>query len=652
MESREKQEERIRLYLLEEPSSEANEDSFDETQQSDHDESDHVSESEHYTDSDHSIGFGDNTDEDPNYFPSGEDDDESDEEDFNRNVGSHLDNIIESVVAGAGELNDFDNQPYHNSIDDIIESVVQGAGELPTDDDQDLIGKDKSTVWMRDPYVRPNSRSRAVNIVKHLPGPINQAKRARTPLECFSLMIDDQILEIIVECTNIYINSISANFTRERDCLPTDKVELKSFLGLLILAGCSRDGHRNLQDIWARDGFGLEVFYSTMSLRRFLFLLRTIRFDNIHDRAERRAMDKLAPFREVFTIFNNNCDNNYSLSEFATIDEQLVAFRGRCAFRQFMKSKPAKYGIKIFTLTDAKMFYVKAMEIYVGNQPDNSPYQQSNKPFDVVLRVAKSIHGSGRNITADNWFTSIPLVTELLKKKLTYVGTVKKDKRELPPEMVSKERDQNTSIFGFQEDMTIVSYAPVKNRCVVLISSMHHDAAIDHNTGDLQKPEIITFYNQTKSGVDVVDEKCGTYSTSRRCLRWPLVLFYRLLDIACINAQVIYLTNEAVGRKTPRRLFLKEVGMSLIKHQVVKRASNTALPKTLRASVCKVARVEPAPTRVAEPNARVRCSVCPRNKDSKTKFRCEKCQAAMCLSHLKTFCEQCSVMVLLSDDSE
>lgn len=49
MESCEKQDERIKFYFLEEPSSEANDDPFDETQQSDHDESDHVSESEHDT---------------------------------------------------------------------------------------------------------------------------------------------------------------------------------------------------------------------------------------------------------------------------------------------------------------------------------------------------------------------------------------------------------------------------------------------------------------------------------------------------------------------------------------------------------------------------------------------------------------------------
>lgn len=86
---------------------------------------------------------------------------------------------------------------------------------------------------------------------------------------------------------------------------------------------------------------------------------------------------------------------------------------------------------------------------------------------------------------------------------------------------------------------------------------MHFDAAIDKRTGDMMKPEIETFYNSTKSGVNIVDKKCETYSTSRRSFRWPLVLFYRLLDIAGINAQVVYLSNCNENEIIPRRLFLR-----------------------------------------------------------------------------------------------
>jgi hypothetical protein len=35
-----------------------------------------------------------------------------------------------------------------------------------------------------------------------------------------------------------------------------------------------------------------------------------------------------------------------------TVDEQIVAFRGKCPMRQYMKSKPAKYGINFWARLD------------------------------------------------------------------------------------------------------------------------------------------------------------------------------------------------------------------------------------------------------------------------------------------------------------
>lgn len=48
-------------------------------------------------------------------------------------------------------------------------------------------------------------------------------------------------------------------------------------------------------------------------------------------------------------------------------------------------------------------------------------------------------------------------------------------------------------------------------------STMHHSNTI----GKTNKPEIIEFYNETKSGVDALDQKCVT----RRTRRWPMAIF-------------------------------------------------------------------------------------------------------------------------------
>jgi len=100
-----------------------------------------------------------------------------------------------------------------------------------------------------------------------------------------------------------------------------------------------------------------------------------------------------------------------------TKDEQLLAFRGKCPFRKYIMSKSAKYGIKTFALVDPRTVYTLNLEIYLGVQP-KGPYKISNASQDVVLRLVKSIFVTNRNITGDNWFSSMPLIISLKEKNL------------------------------------------------------------------------------------------------------------------------------------------------------------------------------------------------------------------------------------------
>ncbi|KAJ8709358.1 hypothetical protein PYW07_009184 [Mythimna separata] len=96
------------------------------------------------------------------------------------------------------------------------------------------------------------------------------------------------------------------------------------------------------------------------------------------------------------------------------------------------------------------------------------------------------------------------LVDELSSRKLTYVGMLKKNKREIPIEFLpKKDREVNSTLFGFTSTKTLCSYVPKKNRAVMLVSSMHHSDQIDEKTN---KPEIIMYYNLTKGGVDEADK--------------------------------------------------------------------------------------------------------------------------------------------------
>jgi hypothetical protein len=128
----------------------------------------------------------------------------------------------------------------------------------------------------------------------------------------------------------------------------------------------------------------------------------------------------------------------YTPFEHCTIDEQLLGYRGKCPFRVFIKSKPDKYGIKIVMLNDAKTFYMLNAIPYTGKftPPNKEPIASH-----YVKALSEPIHGTYRNITVDNSFSSIPLFGQMLQNhKLTMVGTLRANKPEIPPSFLAKKR--------------------------------------------------------------------------------------------------------------------------------------------------------------------------------------------------------------------
>jgi len=124
------------------------------------------------------------------------------------------------------------------------------------------------------------------------------------------------------------------------------------------------------------------------------------------------------------------------------------------------------------------------------------------------------IMGANKNVTTDNWFTSIKLAEQLRAKKLTLVSTLRKNKREVPPYMlVVKNLLPMTTRYLHAPEMTLLSFSKTKNKNVLVLSTMHETETINEIS---KKPEQIEFYNKTKGGVDVFDKLCHQYSSTRK----------------------------------------------------------------------------------------------------------------------------------------
>ncbi|KAH9628777.1 hypothetical protein HF086_017711 [Spodoptera exigua] len=177
-----------------------------------------------------------------------------------------------------------------------------------------------------------------------------------------------------------------------------------------------------------------------------------------------------------------------------------------------------------------------------------------------------------------------------------------------------------------------------------MMSSLHHDDEVDPESGDQRKPSIITFYNSTKSGVDVVDKLARTYDVTRNCKRWPLTVFFSMLNHAGINAFIVYMLNNSIERKKTnlRKNFIKQLGLSLLEDHIRKRKDNPHIPRNIRRRVHEMLHKEVPGPPPKQPRRSQRCSFFPRNKDRKTLNGCFKCNAAICKEHANLMCQNCT----------
>lgn len=458
------------------------------------------------------------------------------------------------------------------------------------------------------------------------PGPTKRTKSAKTSKDCWDLFLPVESIEHIVAYTNIFLEKLRSTKKKTTDVQPTSSVEINAMIELLYMLAVHKDSRVSLKELCATDGTAPDCYRAVLSKSRFCVLLSALKFNDINNRAERKKLDNLAPIRELSDNFIERCQHNYTPGAYLTIDEMLQAFRGRCKFRQYIANKPARYGIKIYSMADSKRFYTYNMEIYCGKQPP-SPHVKLNSAIDVVKKLTAPILNTGRNVTCDNYFTSVLLGNYLLKNKTTIVGTIRCNKREILRELLEiKNRPICRSKFVFSDSSVLVSYIPKKSKNVLMYSTMHNSASIDESSGGKMKPEIITFHNKTKAGVDVVDQLQGDYNVLRDTRRWPMVVLYAILNIAWINSRIIY--EENVGKQIVRRHFLRQLFFQLVQLQLVLRSQLPNLKLELRSIILKIGNIKP--DKQTHASSRRLCCYCPRRANSYTTKSYSSCNTALC----------------------
>ncbi|CAK9803942.1 PiggyBac transposable element-derived protein 4 [Anthophora quadrimaculata] len=476
------------------------------------------------------------------------------------------------------------------------------------------------TVWQEVKIGSNPGRAPGHNIFRETSGPTGYSKRNIMKGEvrtAFSVIIDKNIIELIRKCTEAEAFRV-LGYKWE---LSTAK--LYAFFAILYARGAYEAKNIDIALLWNKK-WGPPFFSNTMSRHDFTEIMRFIRFDDRNKRSQRLQTDKFAMISEVWYKFIDNSQNCYKPGPYITIDEQLFPTKARCRFTQYMPNKPDKFGIKFWLASDVHSKYIINGFPYLGKDESREP----SVPLGefVTMKLAEPYVGCGRNITTENFFTSLPLATKLLAKKTTIVGTIRANRKELP--RLAKLKNDDMTLFSTKlyrsNNCMLTIYKAKPRKKVLILSSMHNSVQVEEN--DTRTPETIQLYNSTKFGVDVTDQMARNYSVKSKSRRWPLQVFFNILDLAGINAWVLY--KETTGGEITRQEFLFQLAEELaIEYQQELSKENQPIPIASTSTGSR---------------ERKTCQIryCKDNKTNKICLKCKKYVCGKCTVE-KPICKKC-----------
>ena len=360
------------------------------------------------------------------------------------------------------------------------------------------MSKDRTKWEIANECANDCGRAGIQNILREQQGPTSLPKREiekGNALSAFRLLIDDSIIKHIQKCTES-----EARLKSKDDSWSISFEEIYATIAIMYARGLLAKG-QSISQLWSTT-WGPSFFRNTMSRNRFTEIMKYLRFDLRSTRSFRIKADKFAMVSEIWNRFIDNCVTCYKPGPNITVDEQLFPSKSRCPFTPYMANKPDKFGIKFWLAADTQSKYLLNALPYLGkddNRPSNQPVAEH-----VVLSLVKPFVGKGRNITMDNFFTSRKLAEKLNDRGTSIVGTLNRIRREVPQSVKSAKCNRYCSHILKTDKCTLTVYQSKPNKNVLVLSSMHRNVAVDNEKKRL--PETVAYYNETKYGVDVLDQ--------------------------------------------------------------------------------------------------------------------------------------------------
>ena len=217
------------------------------------------------------------------------------------------------------------------------------------------------------------------------PGPTHHLVDDAQPLEFFGLFWEPCFFELLAEETNLYAQQKQAT-KPERKWYPTTAEEMRAFVGGNIIMGI--DHKPELANFWSTDEYlGNEGVKRVFPREQFELLTW---YFHLHDSSLMPGRsdphyDPLYKIRPLIQFCQQNFPRVLVPGRKMSIDEGMIRYKGRVFFRQYMLKKPIKWGIKVWTIADAKSGYVSNFNVYLGKSSAGPTQEHGLSTQDFML---------------------------------------------------------------------------------------------------------------------------------------------------------------------------------------------------------------------------------------------------------------------------
>ena len=391
-------------------------------------------------------------------------------------------------------------------------------------------------------------------------------------VDFFKLFFTIEIIKNICLYTNLYsedhpkesYNQVSYKVTEE---------DFYKYVGLLIYMGIVK--LNRLWKYWSKSSlYNLTLPRLTMSLKRFKFISANIHV--VDHRAEDKDEGRLKKVSYLMDHFKRVCKSLYQPSQNMSVDERMVKSKNRSGIRQFIKNKPVRFGIKLWVLAEAGTGYTYDFDVYTGGKSDEMGGDKKKEKgkkkgkgkkkekgkglgYKVVTSLCQSLQNQGYHVYFDNFFTSGPLLDDLLNDLGIYAcGTTMSNRTGYPTEFKSSDKEWNKmsergDMRWFRDGSRVVIQWK-DNKLLTVMSTIHRADAKDkckrrvknkktkewEICDDIKRPKAVTHYNKFMGGVDLSDQLIGKYDVLKKVDRWWKTLFFHTVDIAIVNSYVMF----------------------------------------------------------------------------------------------------------------